>query len=144
MQTITLTITTPEAEVFSADVQQVSLPTTSGEITVLPHHEPLITLLGQGDVVATDPDGELVPFALTGGCARITGNTVAVLADFAEHVAMLTDEMIQKAHREAAEAMEKSDLLTKDEQELHVRQLQHAVNQERIRGKWKNKKYRKL
>lgn len=144
MKTLELTITTPVSSVFSAPVQQVSMMTTTGEITVLPHHEPLITTLGAGDVVALDESGEWVPFTLTGGCARITGEGVVILADFAEHVETLSEERIQAAKEAAQRAMEDIDSLTPEEYELHTRQLQHAINQDKIQGKWKNRKYRKL
>ena len=43
-------IITPERVVFSDEINQVSLPTEDGEITVLPHHIPLVTILKPGEL----------------------------------------------------------------------------------------------
>src|SRR3989344_1764523 len=84
-----LKIVTPERLILEEMVDQVSLPTVLGEITVLPDHIPLITTLTSGDVVAVTA-GEHVPMAVVGGFLEVKKNEngiteVAVLADFAEH-----------------------------------------------------------
>ena len=99
-----LKIITPERLILEEMVDQVSLPTTLGEITVLPDHIPLITGLTSGDVVAL-VNGEHVPMAVVGGflevkpfdSAKGKQTEVTVLADFAEHLSELSDEAIEKA-----------------------------------------------
>ena len=91
-----LKIVTPERLVLEEMADQVSIPTTEGEITVLPDHIPLIAGLKSGDVVAF-VNGEHVPMAVVGGFVEIKKNgndvtEVAVLADFAEHVSEFSDE----------------------------------------------------
>src|SRR5690242_2845436 len=100
-----LKIVTPERLVLEEMVDQVSLPTTEGEITVLPDHIPLITGLKAGDVVALSK-GEHVPMAVVGGFVEIKQGEnktteVAVLADFAEHVSELSDEKVAQAKTRA-------------------------------------------
>jgi len=95
-----LKIVTPEKLVLEEMVDQVSIPTTLGEITVLPDHIPLITGLASGDVVAMSA-GEYVPMAVSGGFIEVNkdadGNTmVAILADFAEYVSEISDTKIKK------------------------------------------------
>ena len=51
-------------------VDQVSLPTTEGEITILPDHIPLISGLASGDVVAVS-NKEHIPMAVVGGFVEI-------------------------------------------------------------------------
>src|SRR3989338_9236024 len=102
-----LKIVTPERLVLEELVDQVSLPTTLGEITVLPEHIPLITGLASGDVVAVIA-GEHVPVAIVGGFLEVKKNEegmteVAVLADFAEHVSEISDEKVEKAKLRAEE-----------------------------------------
>src|SRR3989344_3208522 len=65
-----LKIITPERLVLEEMVDQVSLPTTLGEITILPDHVPLITGLTSGDVVAL-ANGEYVPMAVVGGFVEV-------------------------------------------------------------------------
>src|SRR3989344_3395078 len=88
-------------------VDQVTLPSSEGEITILPDHIPIVTGLHQGDVVAV-VNGEYVPMAVAGGFVEIKKNTegiteVAVLADFAEHVSEISEEKIAQAKSRAEE-----------------------------------------
>ena len=48
---IHLSLITPDGSIFDGDVDAVSLPTPDGEITVLPHHIPLITVVVPGTVL---------------------------------------------------------------------------------------------
>ena len=98
MKQLKLKIVTPERLILEEEVEQVSLPTTEGEITILPDHIALIAGLSSGDVVAFSK-GEHVPMAVSGGFVEIKKNEdniteVAVLADFAEHVGEMSDEKI--------------------------------------------------
>src|SRR3990167_5928879 len=97
-----LKIVTPERLILEELVDQVTLPTTEGEITILPDHVPLITGLTSGDVIAKTK-GEDVPMAVAGGFVEVHNvslqnddkvTEVAVLADFAEHVQELSEEKI--------------------------------------------------
>src|SRR3989338_8051000 len=111
MKQIKLKIITPERLVLEEMVDQVSIPTTLGEITVLPDHIPLITGLTSGDVVAMS-SGEYVPMAVSGGFVEVkkdaSGNTlVAILADFAEHVSEISDVKIEEAKARAEELRKK-------------------------------------
>ncbi len=77
-----LEITTPTGRVYSKEVDMVTLPGQEGELGILPMHVPLITLLGDGEIVArrgNEEDRVLV----TGGCAEITAERVAILTVFA-------------------------------------------------------------
>ncbi len=142
-----LKIITPERLVLEEMVDQVSLPTTLGEITVLPDHIPLITEITSGDIVALI-NGEHVPFATVGGFLEVKQNEnkvteVAVLADFAEHVSELSDDKIKKAKARAEE------LKTLMENKEHVdfehfeAELERSLTRVKIADKWRTKKYRK-
>src|SRR3989338_9789883 len=101
-----LKIITPERLVLEEMVDHVSLPTTEGEITILPEHIPLISGLASGDVIAF-ANNEHVPMAVVGGFVEVKngkeGTEVAVLADFAEHVSELSEEKITQAKSRAEE-----------------------------------------
>jgi len=142
-----LKIVTPERLVLEEMVDQVSLPTTLGEITVLPEHIPLITELASGDVVAL-VNGEYVPMAVVGGFVEVKKgekgiSEVAVLADFAEHVSELTDEKIEQAKMKAEElkmAMENKEHVNFEHFEA---ELERSLTRVKIADKWRTKKYRK-
>ena len=142
-----LKIVTPERLVLEEMVDQVSLPTTLGEITVLPDHIPLITGLASGDVVAYI-NGEHVPMAVVGGFLEVKNGEkgiteVAVLADFAEHVSELSDVAIKKAK---ARAEELKNLMTNKDHvdfEHFEAELERSLTRVKIADKWRTRKYRK-
>jgi F-type H+-transporting ATPase subunit epsilon len=151
-----LKIVTPERLVLEELVDQVSLPTTEGEITIMPSHIPLISGLKSGDVVAV-VDGEYVPMAIVGGFLEVKQNEkgeteVAVLADFAEHVSELTEEKIEKAKSRAEELKQQMASPVGSgprENKEHVdfehfeAELERSLTRVKIADKWKTKKYRK-
>ena len=142
-----LKIITPERLVLEEMVDQVSLPTTLGEITILPDHVPLITGLTSGDVVAL-ANGEYVPMAVVGGFVEVKPNKeniteVAVLADFAEHVAELSDEKIEQAKKKAEELRKQVENKEVVDFEHFEAELERSLTRVKIADKWRTKKYRK-
>lgn len=71
-----LKIYTLDGTKFEGEISQVSLPTKDGEITILPHHIPLITILTKGNVKTPNETIEI-----NGGVAEIDGKKVVVLAN---------------------------------------------------------------
>lgn len=144
---IKLKIVTPERLILEEMVDQVSLPTTLGEITVLPHHIPLITGLSSGDVVAYI-NGEHSPMAVVGGFVEIKQNEkgeteVAILADFAEHVAELSDDKIEKAKARAEELKKLMENKDHVDFEHFEAELERSLTRVKIADKWRTRKYRK-
>ena len=148
-----LKIVTPEHLVLEEMIDQVSLPTTLGEITVLPHHIPLVTELASGDVVA-QVNGEDIPFAVVGGFIEVKpglpavaggeGMTeVAVLADFAEHVSELSDEKIAMSKAWAEELRKQMENKEHVNFEHFEAELERSLTRVKIADKWRTKKYRR-
>ncbi len=142
-----LKIITPEKLILEEMVDQVTLPTTEGEITILPEHIPLISGLASGDIVAV-VNGEHVPMAVAGGFIEVKQDEnkiteVAILADFAEHVAELSDEKIAKAKARAEEL--KKQMIDKEhiDFEHFEAELERSLTRIKIADKWRTKKYRK-
>lgn len=96
---------TPEKVAISEEVYEAILPTINGQIAVLPHHIPLVTLLQPGVIAIRrrkgDSDDSLEYIATSGGFVEVTGISVKVMADTAERADELDDLRIQEA-REAA------------------------------------------
>ncbi len=95
---------------FQGQIAEVSLRTATGEIGVLPHHEPLTTLVAAGPVTVRPMNGgqpEL--FAVFGGLLEINAdNTARLLADEAEHADDLVESEIQTAIAMARELKAKA------------------------------------
>lgn len=84
----------PDRVVFSGQVESVVLPAIEGDMTILPGHQPLVTLLHPGFLFATDTAGGARRAFVTGGLVEITGSTVTILADRVTAVDELTPELL--------------------------------------------------
>lgn len=121
-----LEITTPTGQVYSKDVDMVTLPGQEGEMGILPMHVPLIALLGDGEIIArrgAEEDRLLV----TGGCAEITQDRVAILTVFATDESAI-DEKKAEAARARAEARLK-EKISPEEVALVQASLAHSIAQ---------------
>ena len=141
-----LKIVTPEKLILEELVDQVTVPTTEGEITILPDHIPLIASLGSGDIVAFK-DGEQIPMEVVGGFVETKkgkeGTSVIILADFAEHVANISDAEINKAKQKAEELRKQAENNEIIDFEHFETELERSLNRIKIADKWRTKKYRK-
>lgn len=105
MKTLQFKIVTPERVVFEDTVDAVILPTVEGEITVLPHHIPLVSLL-QAGILRIKKDAEEIPLAVSSGVIEVDGGRVVVLADTAERAEELEEKKIEGARAAALALME--------------------------------------
>lgn len=75
-----LEITTLRGIEFEGEVNSVNLKTTSGEITVMNNHRPLITQLSKGTAVVIKDNGEKVNFDINSGFFEVgEGNQANLL-----------------------------------------------------------------
>jgi F-type H+-transporting ATPase subunit epsilon len=98
-----LSIITPDQTVYEGAVDSVTLPTSDGEITVLPHHVPIITTVVPGAVIAREAGGEMI-FAVSRGVIEVGNDEVRVLSDIADRADLLEEAAVEKA-RESAEKL---------------------------------------
>ena len=103
MTQIRLEIITPERVVFQGEADSVSLPTSEGEITILPHHIPLISIVVPGSVLVRQGNEEQL-FAVSRGVIEVDGKSIRVLTETADRAADLQEEAIEKA-KKAAETL---------------------------------------
>lgn len=100
-----LEIVTPERRAFEGDVDEVIVPGSEGEMGILPHHAPLISMLGQG-VLRLKRGGEEQEFAIFGGFLQVRPDRVVVLAETADLASEIDLERAERARREAAQILE--------------------------------------
>ena len=127
--TLQFTIITPERVVFRAPVDSVSLNTELGEITVLPHHMPVVGIVKPGEIRIHEGSTEH-HLATAGGYVQVReGNEVVLLADAAERA----DE-IDVARAEAARTRAQ-DLITKRQfaNDIEFAALQAALERSVVR-----------
>ena len=105
-KTIKFEIVTPERIVLKEQIMQATVPTSAGEITILPGHIPLISILRSGVIEIKKPNKEVEIIACSGGFIEVLKDKIVILADTAEK-AMELDEMRIEEARAKAEEMKK-------------------------------------
>lgn len=106
MTKIALKVITPERIVYEDEVDSVTAMTESGEITVLPHHVPLVSNLRAGEMRLKKGTEEIFLAASTGFIEVRPGNHVVILADTAERMEELELEAIEAAKEAARKLLE--------------------------------------
>ena len=100
-----LEIVTPEKLAYQGEVDSVQLPGSEGELGVLPHHAPLISTLGAGEL-RLRKGGEDEFFAIVGGFLQVLPDKVVVMAETAAMASEIDVEKAQEARRQAEQALE--------------------------------------
>ncbi len=103
-KTIKFEIVTPERTVFSQEIIQVIVPTQAGEITVLPEHIPLVSILKPGVLEIKTANQEVEIISVSGGFIEVLRDKVVILADTAERAQELDESRIEEARKRAEEA----------------------------------------
>lgn len=105
-----LTIVTQEKELVNEQVDSITATTTTGEITVLPGHIPLMTKLADTELTYRIK-GESRALAVTGGFLNVEpDNNVIVLADSAIRSEDINEARVEEARRKAYETMQNEKL----------------------------------
>lgn len=125
-----LEILTPQGTVFAREVDMVTLPGQEGEMGILPQHAPLITLIGSGEIIARRGLEEH-RFLITGGCAEITQDRVAILTVFATDEAAIDENSAEEARRRAEARLKEK--LSPEETALVQAALTHSLNQLKLK-----------
>ena len=126
MPTLKLEIVTPEAKIYSEDVDMVTLPGIEGEMGIYPMHIPLMTQIAHGEIIARK-DGVDHYLATGEGFVQITGDRVAILTDMAIKADDI-DEMKAEEARKKAEAR-LAEKLTDEETASVQAALLHSLTQ---------------
>lgn len=85
---------------FEGEVDSVSLPTPQGEITILPHHIPLISIVAPGVITIRQKGSEQL-LAVSRGVIEVDGKTIRVMVDTADRADELQEQAILAAKAEA-------------------------------------------
>jgi F-type H+-transporting ATPase subunit epsilon len=99
-----LEIVTAERVVFSDEVEVVVAPGVEGQLGILPHHAPLMTILLPGELLVRK-GGEEFFLAISGGFLEVRPDRVIVLADAAERVEEIDIARAEEAKRRAEERL---------------------------------------
>ena len=128
--TLKLEIVTPDAQVYSEDVEMVTLPGAEGEMGIYPQHVPLLTQVVSGEV-SVRKDGRDHFLAVGEGFVEITAERVAIMTDMAIRAENIDEAKAEEARRRAeARLAEKLD----DEETATVQaSLAHSLAQLKVK-----------
>ncbi len=104
MSSLKLDIVTAERIVYSEDVDVVIAPGAEGQLGILPHHAPLMTILQAGELVVRR-GGEEDTLAISGGFLEVRPDRVIVLADSAERAEEIDMERAEAAKKRAEQRL---------------------------------------
>ncbi|HKX33618.1 MAG TPA: ATP synthase F1 subunit epsilon [Blastocatellia bacterium] len=99
--TFKLQIITPDATVYSEDVELVTLPSVEGQLGILPHHVRLMTCLVPGEMMVRK-DGRSTFFAVGEGLVMVTGDGVSILTEMAIAAEKIDEALAEEARQRAA------------------------------------------
>ncbi len=99
-----LEIVTPERLAYEDDVDSVVCPGSEGELGILPHHAPLLSNLGVGELRIRKGGTEEF-FAIAGGFLQVLPDKVVVMAETADMASDIDLESAETARREAERAL---------------------------------------
>ncbi|MBP9719078.1 MAG: ATP synthase F1 subunit epsilon [Candidatus Levybacteria bacterium] len=135
-----LSIVTPEKNVWEGTITALTVPTTSGEITILPHHASLVTQIEPGEAtIKTDKKTEY--FGVTGGFLELHNNHITILADYAVESETIAAEKALEAQKRADELKKKmSESISEQDLAIAAGELRrslmelHVANRRRRRN----------
>ena len=106
MAGLKLEIVTPSKTTFSGEITSITIPGTEGSFQVLFNHAPIMSIFEIGLVKVNVEGNNVLYFATGGGTVEVLNNTVLVLADSLESVALIDLERAKKALERAKRRIE--------------------------------------
>ena len=99
--TLQLEIVTPDATVYSAAVDMVTLPGVEGQMGILPQHVRLMTQLVPGELIVRK-DGHDDFLAVGEGLVEVTNDRVSIVTNMAVTIENIDEAVAEEARQRAA------------------------------------------
>lgn len=136
MTTFKLKLVTPAGIVLEQEAEEVILRTEDGQIGIMAHHEPLVSILKPGEMIVR-AHGTATALATAGGVIEMAGNTLTILADTAEHADALELERAEKKAAELAEQLNRGQEMDITTYKTLQRQLEKEQARISVFKKWR-------
>jgi len=106
MAQLSLKIATPEKLVYEdTELESVTMPTSLGEITILPGHIPLVTKIAPGEVIAKKKGAESILATMQGFMHLDESGNIVILSDYAIRSEDVELAKVEEAKKKAEQAM---------------------------------------
>ncbi|MDD5289044.1 MAG: F0F1 ATP synthase subunit epsilon [Dehalococcoidales bacterium] len=101
---IRIDVVTAERLVFSEDADIVIVPGVDGEMGILPHHAPLMTMIKPGEILIRK-GAEEYSLAVSGGFLEVKPDHITILADAAERADEIDIARAEAAKKRAEDSL---------------------------------------
>ena len=118
-------IVTPEARVYEDTIESVVMPTTSGEIDILPGHIPIVTEVQAGELIVSK-SGTRQSLAISKGFAQCVGDKISILAEDAIQIDEIDESAVEEAQKRAENALTTMEKLSDEEVAMLETQIAYA------------------
>lgn len=135
---LSLEIVSPQGIVFEGNIDQVTLPTVNGAITVLPHHAPLFTKLAEGEIEVIQ-EGKKSSYVVAGGFFEINKNKGSVLSDYAIRAESISEAKAEEKRRQAEQKLREK--LTTEEFTIVDKDLKMSILELKVAQKVKRRQH---
>ncbi len=129
-------IVTPEAKVYEDTIDSVVMPTTSGEIDILPGHIPIVTEIQAGELIV-EKSGTRQSLAISKGFAQCVGDKISILAEDAIHINEIDESAVEAAQKRAENALATMEKMSDEEVAMLETQIAYARAQILVKRKKK-------
>lgn len=131
--TLQIEILTPSGEVLTTTASEVLLPSSKGELGILPNHEDLVGLLSTGTVKIVE-DGKDFWFVVSGGAFKIENQVVTLFAEYGVKADDLKSSDVDSQLNEIREGLKANqDTHSKENQALAKKETLYSAMQEALR-----------
>lgn len=107
MDRLQLKIVTPEKTAFEGEVSEVLLPSSEGELGILPHHANLMAKIVPGELKMKEGE-KWENLAVGEGFLQMAGNTLTVMTDLATYAEDIDERAVEEAKERAEAALEQT------------------------------------
>jgi F-type H+-transporting ATPase subunit epsilon len=132
-------IVTPEKTVYEDEIDQITLPVTDGEVTILPNHTSYIASLKAGEI-SFKKGKEEIEMATSGGFIEFDKNNLVVLADAADRAEEIDIKEAEEAKKRAEELMKTRETMDDEEYAKVAAAIERESNRIRIARKHRTKR----
>ena len=139
MNLLNFKIVTPERVVYQDQVESVTIPAREGEMTVMAHHTPLVSLLRAGELRVKKTDHEVMMAVSSGFIEIRPDNQLIILADTAERAEDIDEQKVEAARKRAQDVLKQKDTLSDEEHAAVIATVEREMARLNVA-----KKYRKL
>lgn len=121
-----LDIVTPEKNIFSGEINSLTVPTTTGEITILPGHINLLTEIAPGELIIRNKKTHYM--GISGGFLEVRNNKITILADFAVSSEEIAVKQAVEAEKRATELRKRmSENLSEQDMAIAAGELRRSL-----------------